>query len=60
MSGLSVSKQFRVSGRPGPTDRPPLPAGHPASWALITDGTLLERSAYPFPVFDLDGTEGGR
>jgi hypothetical protein len=34
-----------------PKDRPPRPAGHPATWALVTDGTLLAGEPYPFPVF---------
>ncbi len=44
---------LRVRGRPGHEDRPALPAGHPLSWGLLTDGTVLENSEYPFPVFDL-------
>lgn len=32
--------------------REPLPAGHPRSWAVITDGTLLEGSPYPLPCFN--------
>lgn len=38
---------------PGPEDpsRPPLPAGHPRSWGVITAGTVLEDSPYPLPVF---------
>jgi hypothetical protein len=32
-------------------NRPPLPPGHPITWKLLTDGTLLEGSDYPFPVF---------
>ena len=48
------SKRFHISGRPGPADRPPLPSGHPITWSLITDGTVLERSAYPYPVFDCE------
>ena len=42
---------FRVVGRPGHNDRPALPAGHPTSWGLLTSGTSLEGSDYPFPVF---------
>ena len=34
-----------------PLDRPPRPPGHPATWGLITDGTVLEGEAYPYPVF---------
>ena len=43
--------QFRVCGRPGQLDRPPLPPGHPTTWRLITDGTVLGGTEYPFPVF---------
>ncbi|MBS0560769.1 MAG: AsnC family protein [Proteobacteria bacterium] len=32
-------------------DRPPLPAGHPLTWDLLTSGTVLEGSKYPLPVF---------
>ena len=32
-------------------DRPARPPGHPATWGLITDGTVLEGDAYPYPVF---------
>ena len=32
-------------------DRPPRQAGHPATWTIITAGTLLEGEAYPYPVF---------
>ena len=46
-----------VTGRPGPRDRPPLPSGHPVTWGLITRGTLLDRAAYPFPVFDCEPAE---
>jgi hypothetical protein len=38
---------------PAPEDprREPLPAGHPRSWSVITDGTLLEGTPYPLPCF---------
>jgi hypothetical protein len=32
-------------------DRPPRPAGHPLTWGLINEGTVLEGEAYPYPVF---------
>jgi hypothetical protein len=32
-------------------DRPAKPAGHPDTWGLITMGTVLEGTPYPFPVF---------
>lgn len=42
---------YRISGRPGPLDRPALAPGHPVSWGLLTEGTILEGAAYPHPVF---------
>ncbi len=30
-------------------DRLPLPAGHPIAWAVLTEGTLLAGTTYPFP-----------
>ncbi len=32
-------------------DRPARQPGHPATWALITNGTVLEGESYPYPVF---------
>jgi hypothetical protein len=32
-------------------NRPPLPAGHPQTWGLLTRGTLLDGAPYPYPVF---------
>ncbi len=37
--------------RPRPTDRPPLPPGHPVAWAVLTEHTALAGCAYPYPVF---------
>jgi hypothetical protein len=31
--------------------RPPLPPGHPYCWLLLTEGTVLEGTDYPYPVF---------
>jgi hypothetical protein len=31
--------------------RPPLPAGHPASWGAACAGTVLAGTPYPMPVF---------
>lgn len=42
---------FVVRGRPGPADRPALPPGSPESWGAITENTLLDHAAYPFPIF---------
>ncbi len=32
-------------------DRPPLPSGHPTAWAVLNEGTILQGTAYPLPVF---------
>ncbi|MBN8874089.1 MAG: AsnC family protein [Rhodospirillales bacterium] len=39
--------------RPAPESpsRDPLPAGHPRSWGVLTQGTVLEGTPYPMPVF---------
>ena len=54
---LGVRKRSAVGAPPPPpreaTDRPARPAGHPDTWGLITTGTVLEGSPYPWPVFDL-------
>ncbi len=34
-----------------PLDRPARPPGHPSTWGLITKGTVLHDSPYPYPVF---------
>jgi hypothetical protein len=34
-----------------PSDRPARPPGHPSSWGLLTDGTVLAGQPYPYPVF---------
>jgi hypothetical protein len=34
-----------------PHDRPARPPGHPATWALLTRGTVLDGQPYPYPVF---------
>ncbi len=36
---------------PEDPDRPPLPPGHPDCWHVLTKGTVLEGSNYPYPVF---------
>ncbi len=45
------SVTYVVRGRPGPLDRPAMPSGHPETWGAITQGTLLDQSVYPFPIF---------
>lgn len=38
--------------RPAPRAEPgrePLPAGHPVAWAVLTEGTLLAATPYPYP-----------
>ncbi len=48
---ISQPMVYVVRGRPGPLDRPALPSGHPESWGAITQGTVLDQSTYPFPIF---------
>ena len=48
---MGNARGFVIVGRPGREDRAPLPAGHPASWDLLTAGTVLQGSPYPHPVF---------
>lgn len=33
---------------PTPADREPLPAGHPITWGVLTDGTVLEGAPYDY------------
>ena len=51
LNPMSKHHRYFVTGRPGRDDRPPLPAGHPLTWGLITQGTTLDSAPYPFPVF---------
>jgi len=55
-----IERGRRIGARPPPREfvpppedpgREPLPAGHPRSWGVITDGTVLEGVPYPLPVF---------
>ena len=34
------------AGRAGEDERHPLPPGHPLSWGLLTQGTILEGTAF--------------
>ncbi len=53
---LGVAKRSSIGALPPPvreaSDRPARPPGHPDTWRLITRGTVLEGSPYPWPVFD--------
>lgn len=40
--------------------RPPLPAGHPISWGLLTQGTVLEGTPYPDPEMSPRGQTRSR
>jgi hypothetical protein len=55
-----IERGRRIGARPPPREfqlppddpsRDPLPAGHPRSWNVITEGTVLENTPYPLPVF---------
>ena len=55
----AIERGRRIGARRPPVEfiprpdrfRPPLPAGHPRSWGLLTQGTVLEGVPYPLPVF---------
>jgi hypothetical protein len=49
--GARVPRQVVRLVEEEPRDRPARPAGHPQTWGLITDGTVLDGERYPFPVF---------
>ena len=38
--------------------REPLPAGHPIAWQILTAGTLLADSHYPYPPLPVAPTHG--
>jgi hypothetical protein len=50
---IGAKRAPKVAGVPvsEPDDRPARPPGHPSSWSLLTDGTVLAGQAYPYPVF---------
>ena len=56
---MVIERGRRLGARLPPPDhvpkpdlsRPPLAAGHPHSWCLLTDGTPLAGVRYPFRVF---------
>jgi hypothetical protein len=43
--------QRQIVAPPEDPARPPLPAGHPRTWDMLTAGTVLESTPYPLPVF---------
>lgn len=44
---IVAGSALRMADRDGDDPaRPPLPAGHPASWRAITDGTPLDGAPY--------------
>ena len=49
--GARRSKPVPLRAESEARDRAPRQAGHPATWELITAGTLLEGECYPYPVF---------
>jgi hypothetical protein len=52
---IGVPKPRRSASAPlaavEPADRPTRPAGHPETWGLINEGTVLAGTPYPYPVF---------
>jgi hypothetical protein len=59
--GTVVERGRRIGARPPrrlenplamePCDRPAHPPGHPSTWGLLTQGTILAGQPYPYPVF---------
>lgn len=49
--GRLIGARAPEKPEPPPADlaREPLPAGHPLTWGLLTQGTVLEGTAYPWP-----------
>lgn len=56
----AIERGRRIGARRPPADfspppdnpmREPLPAGDPRSWDVLIQGTLLEGTPYPLPVF---------
>lgn len=55
----AIDRGRRIDARRPPAEfipkpdlfRPPLPAGHPISWNLLTAGTCLRGVRYPHPVY---------
>jgi hypothetical protein len=48
------ARRLRLGPPPAPEearDRPARQAGHPQTWGLLTQGTVLEGETYPYPVF---------
>lgn len=49
---MGVRRPVRQPESPEPScdpERPPLPPGHPIAWSVLTEGTLLAGTAYPWP-----------
>ena len=47
-------KNLELKDHKQPTDdaeRSALPPGHPTAWQILTEGTILEGTDYPLPVF---------
>ena len=47
--GAHIPLPPRPARAPAPDTREPLHAGHPLAWQVLTEGTLLAGTAYPFP-----------
>lgn len=55
--GAHIPLPPRTPRELGAGNREPLPAGHPLAWAILTQGTLLAGTAYPFPPPALEPDE---
>ncbi len=47
--GAHIPLPPRIPREPDAGNREPLPAGHPLAWQILTEGTLLAGTAYPYP-----------
>ena len=54
---IGARAPIRIAPPPPDPCREALPAGHPVTWGAITQGTLLEATAYPWPPLPLTRAE---
>lgn len=47
--GAHIPLPPRIPRESGPGNREPLPTGHPLAWQILTQGTLLAGTSYPYP-----------
>lgn len=55
--GAHIPLPPRIPREPDAGNREPLPTGHPLAWQILTEGTLLAGTAYPYPPPPLEPEE---